>query len=238
MQNECRKAWKLGGCMGVVSSILLGASLSYAVDEGATYERDRTVTDGSSPSDRILPRVGQSMGEMPGIADQPEKKVMEQVSTPMSEKEKKQAQQDLAPHSLMMETLLMGALTDVKGLRAELKVNEDQVPSANFIQHFRMLGKEINDDLKVVKVHESELQGSVQKHPEIAKTSDYRSLVPSLNELYSQNASWQAKVGNNDYWKNSKNVMRDLSKIEGRINQAINKTKGFNSSQLDVSNVG
>lgn len=159
-------------------------------------------------------------------------------ATKMTEQNKRVVQGELAPHSLMIETSLIRAIDEVKGLRAGLKVEEDRVPTSTFIQHYKIQGKEINNDLRTAKNHESELNATIQKHPQIAKTDDFRSAQSAIHDAMSLNSSWQAKVESPDYWRNPKAVMDDLDRIEKQLNQALDKTRNFNSSQLNVSNVG
>lgn|GEM_PF-4825358 len=158
-------------------------------------------------------------------------------ATKMTEQTKRVVQGELAPHSLMIETSLIRAIDQVKGLRAGLKVEEDRVPTSTFIQHFKMQGKEINNDLKMAQTHETELNATIQKHPNIAKTQDFQTAKTALQDAMSFNSSWQTKAETSDYWKNPKAVMNDLDKIENQLNHALDKTKNFNSTQLDVSNV-
>lgn len=154
-----------------------------------------------------------------------------------SEEAKRAAQNDMAPHSIMIETSLRSALENLKGLRAEMKVNKDHAPSEMFIAHYKMLGHDFNKDIKTIQVHENELRGSVEKHPRVANSSDFKSVVPSINDLSRMNQEWQAKMSDQTYWKDAKVVKNDIDRMENQINTALDHTKTFNSKQLDVSNV-
>jgi hypothetical protein len=156
----------------------------------------------------------------------------------VTEETRRAAQNEMAPHTVMIETSLISAMDHLKGLKAALKVNENRTSSATFVQHYKLLAREIQNNLKNVKTHEGELMGTVQSHPEIANTNDFKAVQPALNDLHNLNSTWQSKVSDNDYWKNIKAVTTDIDRLENQINTALDKVKSLNSSQLHVSNVG
>jgi hypothetical protein len=208
------------------SALCLGASALARAAGESTSER----TESMSQSERQKAGIKDSGKQQPGK--------QQRAGHEATEEDKRAAKMDMAPHTLMIETSLISALDHLKGLRAELKVNEDRVPSPTFVQHFKMLGREINSNLKNARTHEHELQGVIQNHPEIANSQEFKAVTPAMNDLHNLNSTWQSRVVDNDYWKNNKAVLSDLDRLENQINTALDKVKSLNSSQLNVANVG
>lgn len=152
-------------------------------------------------------------------------------------KMKNQVKMDLAPHSVMIQSSLASAREHLRGLRTEFKVSEGQ-PTTPYITHFQMLSKEINDSVKAANVHKGELQGSIKRFPNVARSDDYKQVQSSVGDLAQFNQSWQSKISKSEYWKNQDQVKSDLDKLDQQLSNAIDKTQAFNSSQLDLSMVG
>lgn len=207
-----------------IATFVAGLTLAWPV---WAQETQPPVTDGAGGAESE-----EQAQQMPGeVNAKSEKK-----SDPKAEK--KNAQQALTPHGVMIESALMSAMDQLKGLKTGVKTNQQSIPPQEYVSHFKMFGKEINSDLKTADAHLNELNNSVQKYPSVASSDDYEKFNSSFNELKSMNASWQAKMGNSEYWNSKNVVLKDLDQYEKQLNQALDKAKDFNSNQLDVSSIG
>ena len=146
------------------------------------------------------------------------------------------ARMSLAPHTLMVETELLSALDQLRGLKAQLKTAQAQ-PTPEFLEHYRVHRREINDSVKSVRTHEGELKERANRFPTIARSEQYRALDPAIVELERMNQQWERQVGNRAYWSDTAKVNADIDQLEKRLMTALEKTRNLNS-KLDVSEVG
>ncbi|MCM2279924.1 MAG: hypothetical protein NDJ89_17760 [Oligoflexia bacterium] len=180
--------------------------------------------------------------QMPGTVSQgPEESARREDSAAMDQQQgdrqqmkMSEAKRTLAPHSVMIETALKSAQQQIRGLRQELQVSEAK-PSAKFIDHFRMFSKEINNDLKMAKIHQDELQGEAGRFPEVARSDDLKSSAAAVADINTFNTKWQAKAGTSAYWSNKAQAMNDLDQLDRQLSRAVDKAASFNSSQLEIS---
>ena len=146
------------------------------------------------------------------------------------------ARMSLAPHSIMVETELMAALDQLRGLKAQVKTAQAQ-PSPEFIEHYRMHRREINDSVKSVRTHEGELKERANRFPSLAKSEQYKSLSPAIAELERMSQQWDKQAAVRAYWNDVTRVTSDLDQLERRLLTAIEKTRSLNA-RLDVSEIG
>ena len=144
-----------------------------------------------------------------------------------------QEKSEVAPHTVMIESALMSALDQIKGIRLQLDIG-----STEAINHMKLHSKEINDDLKTTLAHQKELQGAVKIFPELANSKDYKVANTALSDVEGVNKAWQIKTTQSDYWNNQDQVRADLDMFEGRLNSALDRTKSFNSNKLNAPNIG
>jgi hypothetical protein len=142
----------------------------------------------------------------------------------------------MAPHSVMIHSSLASALDRVKGLRAQIDAVPPGTPES--MSHIRMYEQEINSDLNIAATHERELQSAARQYPSIAQSDQLKAQTSALNDVRAFSQSWQAKASNDSYWRNKKQSFSDLDSLEKSLNNAMNKTKDFSSSELNVNNVG
>lgn len=147
-----------------------------------------------------------------------------------------QAKTTLAPHSLMIETSLMSAMSQLKGLRTQLQVAETATPEA--IQHFKMHSKEISADLMMAKTHEKQLMSRMGKFPQIAQNEKTKTVSTNLMTVTEMDRTWKPQTQQKAYWQNKVKVMADLDLLEQRLNTALDSMKSFNSDQLKIASVG
>jgi hypothetical protein len=146
------------------------------------------------------------------------------------------ARLSLAPHSIMLETELMTALDQVRGLKAQVKTAQSQ-PNPEFVEHYREHRREIGDSVKSAKSHESEIRSRAVRFPSVATSEQYKSLSPALGELERLNQQWDKQATVRSYWNDPARVTSDLDQLERRLSTAIEKARSFNA-RLDVSEIG
>ncbi len=146
------------------------------------------------------------------------------------------ARMSLAPHTLMVETQLLSALDQVRGLKAQVRTAQAQ-PTPEFMEHFRLHRREITDSVKSVRTHEGELKERATRFPSIARSEQYKAMNPAINELEKINQQWDKQAANRGYWNDTPKVTADLDQLEKRIMTALEKTRSLNS-KLDVSEIG
>lgn len=149
----------------------------------------------------------------------------------------KAAKSNLTPQVVFIQSSLLSAQNQIKGLRADLKASDR--PNADYYyEYFKMHSKEINNDVQGAGMQGARLNTGIKKFPELAKNEDFHSADAALNELKTLNTSWQAKIARNSYWNDKQQVTQDLDAFEKRLNMALDKTKSFSASGLDVSAIG
>lgn len=142
----------------------------------------------------------------------------------------KEAKEMLAPHSLMISSNLHSALDQVKGLKSQLEVATSP-SSKKSMEHIRSYRKEIKDDIAQVSAHQQQLQAGIKKFPDLAQADEFRAVTTALNEV--KEVPLLQMEGPN-YWSNKEQAKSDLDRLETRLQNAIDKTKDFNSKKLDV----
>ncbi len=146
------------------------------------------------------------------------------------------AKMSLAPHAIAVETSLMSALDQVKGLRAQVKTAQNQ-PNSEFMSQYKMHSREIKDALSQARKHESELKSRANKFPTVTQSDEYRQLSPAINDAERLNQQWEKQSQSSSYWRDNNKVTQDLDQLEKRLNNALDKSKSF-SSRIDVASVG
>lgn len=193
------------------------------------------IKSGVKENTRELVETRETMEASQGTKTQPEmRRSDEKISQTRGETDPKMG---LEPHTVLIETGLMSALNELKGLRTEVKIG-GETSSKDFIDHYKIFSDQIHKLISTVKTHQQHLSDGVNRYPDVAKSEDYKSTSAALDDLKIFAASWKNKVTGISYWKNQSQVMNDLEAIERRLKQALDKTRKFNSEQLDISNVG
>jgi len=146
------------------------------------------------------------------------------------------ARMTLAPHTLMVETQLMSALDQLRGLKAQVKTAQAQ-PTPEFLDHYKVHRREISDSVKSVRTHEGELRASAARFPSISKSEQYKALDPAIIELERVSQQWDKQSANRAYWTDAARVSSDLDQLEKRMMTALERTRNLNS-KLDVSEIG
>lgn len=146
------------------------------------------------------------------------------------------ARMTLAPHTLMVETQLMSALDQVRGLKAQVRTAQSQ-PTQEFLEHYKEHRREINDSVKAARNHEGRLKESATRFPTIARTEQFKALNPAITELERVSKQWEQQAAARNYWMDATRVSSDLDQLEKRLMMALEKTRSLNS-KLDVSEIG
>ena len=146
------------------------------------------------------------------------------------------ARMSLAPHSIMVETELMSALDQVRGLRAQVKTAKSQ-PSPDFVQHYRIHRQEIAESVRSVRSHGGEIRENASRFPSVARTEQYKSLDPAILELERLAQQWDKQAALGSYWNDYNRVSADLEQMERRLMTALEKARSLNA-RLEVSEIG
>ena len=141
----------------------------------------------------------------------------------------------IAPHSIAVETALMNAIDQVKGLKAQIRTAQNQ-PTSDFILQYRMHSREIKDALNTARAHEGDLKSRAGKFPSVARTEEYRQLSPALSDVERLSQQWEKQSSAPGYWRDATKVSSDLDQLEKRLNNALDKSRSFNS-RMDISSV-
>jgi hypothetical protein len=164
-----------------------------------------------------------------------ESRESQDMSKSDSLKSNAQAKMTVGPHSLMVQSVLMSSKDMVNGMKSQLDLAENSKPGSEYFSHFKMYDKAIGKDISTAKTHETELKGSLQKYPGVAKTDAVQKLDSAMNDLSGFFNSWSSKSKSNDYWSNKAQAKNDLDALSKKIDAAIDQSKQFNSDQLDIS---
>ncbi len=155
-------------------------------------------------------------------------------SNDLSDTQKAAVKTRLGPQAIGIQTELLSATDEVKGLKAQLGAIQSGSNSHWLESNSRKISGQV---AKVAKMYTA-LETQVTKYPSIASSSDYKSFTTAFNDVKTLNRTWQAQASNSAYWLNTKQAMNDLDELQKRLENAFDKAKGFGSSQLDVSSVG
>jgi hypothetical protein len=151
------------------------------------------------------------------------------------EKSKTDAQANLAPHALIMQTSLNSAMAQVKGIRGELDLTKDKQTDSRAMMAYRSLIHEMKNDINVARSHERQLINQSRKYPEIAKSSDLKDMPVALNKVETCLRTIESKAGSQNYWKNQTQAKADIDQLQSQLNEALNKVQSFSSSELNAS---
>lgn len=139
----------------------------------------------------------------------------------------------LAPHSVMIQTSLQTAINQIQGIRNQLEITSP--PNPDMIDHLKMHSRAINSDLKTAMNHEILLQSQAKKFPDMAGKEDFKAMGKALDDVGAFNQGWQARISRSDYWRNKEQVKTDLDKLEKDLSSAIDKTRSFSTSALEMT---
>ncbi|MEN9723224.1 MAG: hypothetical protein RJB38_1210 [Pseudomonadota bacterium] len=153
-----------------------------------------------------------------------------------SELKTEAARMSLAPHVLAMETSLMGALDQVRALKAQVKVAQNQ-PNSEFMTQYRAHTRDFQGALKTARSHEGDLKTRAGKFPKVAQTEEYRQVAPAMSNVERLSEQWEKQTTSTGYWRDNTRVTADLDQLERRLSQALDKTRGL-SSRIDAGTVG
>jgi len=221
----------------LLSALTTPISLVWA--EGGSMSGD--TTSSNEQSGMVAPKTD---AEQPskvesGRSDESSVSEVKSASRPgMSDKDLKAdaAKMSLAPHSIAVETSLLSAIDQIKGLKAQVKTAQNQ-PTAEFMDHYKFHTREMKDSLKNVKTHEAQLKSSASKFPNVAQSDQFRQMAPALNDVERLSSQWEKQSASQGYWRDASKVTSDLNQLERRLTTALEKTKSFNS-HIDVSDIG
>jgi hypothetical protein len=225
--------------LAVLSVALLGIS-NFARAEGSGNSSSSGSSDTSSSGygSEQSGTVGQDPSSSSGSMVQEDITTTSRSQGGMGDKDMKNeaAKMLLAPHAIAVETSLMSALDQVKGLRAQVKTAQNQ-PNSEFMMQYKRHSREIKDALNQARKHESELKSRANKFPNVAQSDEYRQLSPAINDAERLSQQWEKQSASSSYWRDNNKVSQDLDQLEKRLNNALDKTKSF-SSRIDVASVG
>jgi len=227
--------------LAAITIALLGVS-NFARAEGSSSSKDSeqsgTTSDTNGRSSEQSGTVGQDTSSSSGSMGQEDTTTSSRSQGGMGDKDMKNeaAKMSLAPHAIAVETSLMSALDQVKGLRAQVKTAQNQ-PNSEFMSQYKMHSREIKDALSQARKHESELKNRANKFPNVAQSDEYRQLSPAINDAERLSQQWEKQSASSSYWRDNNKVSQDLDQLEKRLNNALDKTKSF-SSRIDVASVG
>ncbi len=156
--------------------------------------------------------------------------------------------QSLGQHTIVIESSLMSALDQVKGIRAQydLAANKEKASkeagqmAATMIDPKTSVGphvQELDGDLKSVSTHQAMLSSGASQFVKINSSDQYGEMNTAIDQVKSTAKSWQGRAMSKSYWQNREMVMSDLESLEKQLTMAIDKTKSFNSDKLDIKAV-
>ena len=154
----------------------------------------------------------------------------------------------LGQHTIVIESSLMSALDQVKGVRAQydLAANKEKASkeagqmAATMIDPKTSVGphvQELDGDLKSVSTHQAMLSSGASQFVKINSSDQYGEMNTAIDQVKSTAKSWQGRAMSKSYWQNREMVMSDLESLEKQLTMAIDKTKSFNSDKLDIKAV-
>jgi hypothetical protein len=153
-----------------------------------------------------------------------------------TDKSQSEAQAKLAPHTLMIETSLASAMDHVRGIKGELGVTKDMKKAdQTAVKAYKSLVRDMKNELNVARVHERQLTNEIRNYPDLAKSDEYRSVNPALQDLQKSLNTWESKASSPKYWQNQEQARADVDNIEKQLNDALSKVKSFSSGKLNAS---
>ena len=176
-----------------------------------------------------------SMAQEQGMSSEPSSA---QVAPGMGEKEIKAdaTTMTLAPHAIAVETALMNAIDQLKGLKAQVRTAQNQ-PTPEFMSQYKMHTRDIQGALNLARKHEGELKNRAGKFPNVAQSEEFRQLAPAISDAERLSTQWGKQTAASGYWRDNVRVTQDLDALEKRLTNALDKTKSF-STRFDVATVG
>lgn len=229
--------------IAVMTMALVGVSTLARAEDSGNYsgsrdsEQSGSTSDNSGRSSEQSGTVGQDTSGTMGSPSESDT-TTSRSRAGMGDRDIKNdaAKMSLAPHAIAVETSLMSALDQVKGLRAQVKTAQNQ-PNSEFMSQYKMHTRQIKDALSSARKHESELKTRANKFPNVAQSDEYRQLSPAINDAERLSQQWEKQSASSSYWRDNNKVSQDLDQLEKRLNNALDKTKSF-SSRIDVASVG
>lgn len=145
----------------------------------------------------------------------------------------------VGPHAIMVHTSLQSAKDEVNGIKSQLKADAGAAPSMEAVEHLKMYSRAINTDVKTAEIHEKELKSAATtQFPNLTKSDQYQMLSTAVGDVATMNKNWQDRTSDSTYWKNTAQVNVDLDQLSKRIDKALDQSKDFGSSQLNVTFAG
>lgn len=149
--------------------------------------------------------------------------------------EKGMMNQTLGPHAVLMQSSLMSALDQVKGLKTQLQV--DETPSSEMIDHLKTHSDKINDGIQTAMTHNKHLQNRA-KDAGIQQEQSLKSVNESIAQLQSSQKKFSQDMKSDRFWQQKQKVSQDLDRLEQSLTAALDRTKSFSSDQLNLDFVG
>jgi hypothetical protein len=154
----------------------------------------------------------------------------------MADASKMEAKSKLAPHALIMESSLASAMDQVRGMKGEMEMTQDVKKADKMaVQGYKAFIKEMKNDINVARTHERQMMSHVRNYPEVANSTEFKSVDPALRNLQSTLTQFESKTNNAQYWNNQQQAKADISNLEKQLSNALDKVKSFNSSKLNAS---
>jgi predicted nucleic acid-binding Zn-ribbon protein len=158
------------------------------------------------------------------------------TSNKMADASKMEAKSKLAPHALIIESSLSSAMDQVRGMKGELEMTHDLKKADKMaVQGYKDFIKEMKNDINVARTHERQMMSHIRNYPEVANSSEFKSVNPALRDLQTSLSQWESKASNAQYWNNQQQAKADITNLEKQLSNALDKVKSFNSSQLNAS---
>jgi len=147
-----------------------------------------------------------------------------------------QAKKMIAPQSVMLQASLMSAKTQLEGLKNQLSYSETGKLDSTFLNQIKTYDRGIDSTIKDAATRESNIKTALDKnYPQIASLGNTKELESSVSDLQAYFKSWSNKAKSRGYWKDRDQASADLDSLDKRIDKALNKSRMFNSEQLEIS---
>jgi hypothetical protein len=195
--------------------------------------------DEDSMKNPDVPQVGDHISELGSsnqMAGQVEQSAGTNPATQSAFTNEKQASDDakakLAPDAIRLQTSLMGAVDQLKGMRAQLKTTENLPVSKATVAPLRAFSKDVNTDVSRAVVYQNQLKSKAGSYQDVIDSDSFKSLKTAVGDTKSTVSSWESKTSDQSYWKNRDQAMSDLDSIEKQLNSTLDKAKSFSSAKL------
>ncbi|MBU6375110.1 MAG: hypothetical protein KGQ59_03870 [Bdellovibrionales bacterium] len=141
----------------------------------------------------------------------------------------------VAPHAIAIETALLNAIDQLRGLQAQIRTAQNQ-PTSDFLAQYRVHSQEFKNALRTAGGHVGDLKSHAVKLPSVLRTEEYRKLAPAIADVERLSKQWAKQSSVSAYWRDAAKASADLEQLERRLNNALDKSKSL-SLRLDIATV-